>query len=263
MTVGSETVPHGDKVDPNFQYGTSQTYVALVVLVVCFLVTSLSMVLTQRYRHLQMHSVPAPTTTANGNNVHVNGNGRRRRSGDEAERHLLDLTESEESDCVPVRPANYRAVEEHTGEAERHSPIAIEDLLQLGEDEVDEEEGKEEETACCEGEREVMRQERRRELRQQSSTNSSNGGALRRRYRCNTEHREYCTSLLSSYAVPPAREAADEHVTRLAGEYSEEEDDLQVVSHVFLLLFLATSMFIGKGSFTLQYMTLSFIDRDS
>ena len=44
LVVQRETPAHGDKTDPNFQYGTTQAYVALVILVIiycnhsCFLI---------------------------------------------------------------------------------------------------------------------------------------------------------------------------------------------------------------------------------
>ncbi len=90
-----------------------------------------------------------------------------------------------------------------------------------------------------------MRAERRRALLE--SGEGGGGGARRRRYRCNTEHREYCSSLLSSYAVPPAREATGDHVSLLAGicPNDEEEEALQMISHIVLLLLLVTSMFVG------------------
>jgi hypothetical protein len=34
--------------------------------------------------------------------------------------------------------------------------------------------------------------------------------AGRRRYRCDTDHRNYCSSLLERYEVPPAQEAVDD-----------------------------------------------------
>jgi hypothetical protein len=35
--------------------------------------------------------------------------------------------------------------------------------------------------------------------------------AGRRRYRCDTDHRNYCSSLLERYEVPPAQEAIDDN----------------------------------------------------
>ncbi len=107
LTVGSETTPHGDKVDPNFQYGETQAYVALGVLVTCFLATAACMMLTQRWRQDRPVDQPNSGSTTS-----------RRRRRDEAERHLLDATESEESDSQRSQP-NYRTVEEHTGNIER------------------------------------------------------------------------------------------------------------------------------------------------
>ena len=65
----------------------------------------------------------------------------------------------------------------------------------------------------------------------------------RRRYRCNSEHREYCTSLLSSYAAPPATEVTEQQHAQVLG------DEFQVFGHTILLLLLVTSMFVGGCSF--------------
>ena len=116
LSVGQETVPHGGKVDPNFQYGKTQAYVALAVLVICFVVTVLCAVLAQRFRHKMEEYRPHQEQEA-GEQAQSSLTSRRRARGDEAERHLLDLTESEESDNVRSQ-ANYRAVE-HTGHEER------------------------------------------------------------------------------------------------------------------------------------------------
>ena len=45
-----ETNPHGNKADPNFQYGTTSVGVALSVLIVTLLVIIVSLVLTHRAR---------------------------------------------------------------------------------------------------------------------------------------------------------------------------------------------------------------------
>jgi len=50
MTVAIETPPHGQKADPNFQYGTTQTVVALIVLVLSLLTTLICMMMGQRYQ---------------------------------------------------------------------------------------------------------------------------------------------------------------------------------------------------------------------
>ena len=44
----NETDPHGDKKDPNFQYGSTSVAVALSVLLATLLVTIISLVLTHR-----------------------------------------------------------------------------------------------------------------------------------------------------------------------------------------------------------------------
>ncbi len=112
LFVGHETTPHGERVDPNFQYGETQAVVALCVLAICFVFTVVCLVLTQRRRHQsslmqqQQGQQPQPRQQQQPE-----------QHRDEAHRRLLDLTESEESDQSRT-PPNYRAVE-HTGTAER------------------------------------------------------------------------------------------------------------------------------------------------
>ena len=67
----------------------------------------------------------------------------------------------------------------------------------------------------------------------------------RRRYRCNTEHQDYCSSLLSSYAVPPAVEAAHDDAVGHP-HATPDSDESQLTRHGTLLLLLVTSMFVGK-----------------
>jgi len=50
MTVALETPPHGQKADPNFQYGTTQTVVAMIVLLLSLLTTMICMMIGQRYQ---------------------------------------------------------------------------------------------------------------------------------------------------------------------------------------------------------------------
>jgi hypothetical protein len=55
------------------------------------------------------------------------------------------------------------------------------------------------------------------------------------RYRCDSEQRDYNSSLLDSYAVPPANEAIDLQST----------DEFDFFKHTILLVFLSVSMFVG------------------
>jgi len=50
LVVPDETPAHGDKINPNFQYGTTQAVTALVMLLICLLITVWSLVMTQRYK---------------------------------------------------------------------------------------------------------------------------------------------------------------------------------------------------------------------
>ena len=47
----------------------------------------------------------------------------------------------------------------------------------------------------------------------------------RRRYRCDTDHRDYCSSLLERYEVPPAQEAVDDNDD---DERPEEQVQIQI-----------------------------------
>ncbi|XP_065582586.1 lysosomal cholesterol signaling protein-like isoform X2 [Artemia franciscana] len=49
--VGKETDNAGSKDDPNFQYGRTQAIVASTILAICFLITTISLILQQRYGH--------------------------------------------------------------------------------------------------------------------------------------------------------------------------------------------------------------------
>ncbi len=48
----------------------------------------------------------------------------------------------------------------------------------------------------------------------------------RRRYRCDTDHRDYCSSLLERYEVPPAQEAVDDNDD---DERPEEQVQIQIL----------------------------------
>ena len=46
--IKDEVEPHGDKTDPNFQYGMTQAMVSLILLSLSFLTTILSLIIGQR-----------------------------------------------------------------------------------------------------------------------------------------------------------------------------------------------------------------------
>ena len=50
----------------------------------------------------------------------------------------------------------------------------------------------------------------------------------RRRYRCDSDHRNYCSSLLERYQVPPAQEAVDD------GDDEPNHDEVSGVSLVLM-----------------------------
>ncbi len=201
LSVKDEAKPHGEKIDPNFQYGSTQAYVALILLIVCFCISLVMMVLTQRQRH----------RLAKESNGRL-GLSRR----EEAERHLLEESEDDISISYnsTANGANAAIATERT---RRTSPTAIEDLIEIGDSD---------ERRC-----------------HQESCHVTSRNVTSRRYRCDSEHREYCSTLLSSYAAPPATEALNHPV----GEDSNC-DDFQVFGHSVLLLLLIASMFVGKFS---------------
>jgi len=86
------------------------------------------------------------------------------------------------------------------------------------------------------------------------------------RYRCDSEHRKYCSGLIQRYEVPPAEEAlSPESILNT----SEDIDDYQLIRHQLLLLLLSISMFVGAAlciwtlvmdEFTGIYLELVFLD---
>ncbi len=52
----------------------------------------------------------------------------------------------------------------------------------------------------------------------------------RRRYRCDTDHRDYCSSLLERYEVPPAQEAVDDNDDE---ERPEEQVQIRIINIVY------------------------------
>ena len=90
------------------------------------------------------------------------------------------------------------------------------------------------------------------------------GGAGR--YRCDSEHRKYCSGLISRYEVPPAEDVlSPESILNT----SEDQDDQQIVHHQILLLLLCLSMFVGAAlciwtlvmdQFSGIYLELVFLD---
>ena len=79
-----------------------------------------------------------------------------------------------------------------------------------------------------------------------SSGDAAGGGNGRRRYRLDTEHREYCSDLINSYDVPPAEDAMEAQAGDRAGSRLRRDDDeSQTLQHMMLLVLLSISMFIG------------------
>jgi len=164
--IKNEVEPHGDKTDPNFQYGMTQAMVSLILLSWSFLTTILSLIIGQR----SSRRFNEPVSRSN--------------SEDDPSRYLLEDAIVENSEAL---------VEE------------IEDLSGPP-------------SSGC------------------SSTCRARVGAGR--YRCDSEQRDYNSSLLERYAVPPAREAMEPLE-------DEVNDNMDLIKHTILLLCLCCSMFVG------------------
>ena len=87
------------------------------------------------------------------------------------------------------------------------------------------------------------------------------------RYRCNSEHRKYCSGLIRRYEVPPAEDALSPESGLGVGE--EAGADPQLLRHHVLLLLLSVSMFVGAAlciwtlvmdQFSGIYLELVFLD---
>ena len=48
VIVKAEIPPHGDKIDPNFQYGSTQAMLSVVLLTISFFTTIICLILAQR-----------------------------------------------------------------------------------------------------------------------------------------------------------------------------------------------------------------------
>ena len=169
IVVHHETPPHGDKIDPNFQYGSTQAMLSLLLLSVSFVTTILSLILAQRCKRVQEPIARPPS------------------GEDDPSRYLLEDTE----DSI-----------------ERERPESIsEDVEDI------------------------------------SVTNGCSTNCRARRgagrYRCDSEQRDYNSSLLERYAVPLGNEALG-HISPL-----EVQDDFDITKHTVLLLLLCVSMFVG------------------
>ncbi len=215
VIVADETPRHAEKTDPNFQYGLTQAVVALVVLVLSFLVTSISMILTQRYRRRRLNSnrrlpVPIPGTGCREETERLLGPDADADNEDSIQREQETRQLGRNTPSAPVTPS-----EEGT--------VPIEDLIRrrpgpgrpgagVGGD-------------CV-------------------ADNARGGGG--RRYRCDSEHREYCSSLLNCYSVPPGEDAVAAQMNADGCQRRVEEDDQQIFRHMMLLVLLAVSMFIGE-----------------
>jgi len=199
INVAVETPEHGDKTDPNFQYGKTQAVTALVTLIISLAVTLSAMMLGQRYQ--------LPTITRDETRVFP----------------CPDTSDdSEESEGLL------------SGDNTQETSVEIEDLMLGGE-----------------------------------NNNDGSGCVVGRgqgRYRCDSEHRKYCSGLIQRYEVPPAEEAlSPESILNT----SEDIDDYQLIRHQLLLLLLSISMFVGAAlciwtlvmdEFTGIYLELVFLD---
>lgn len=168
VVVHEETPEHGAKVDPNFQYGSTQAVVSLVLLTLSLVTTIITLILGQRSRS-NAATIQRQTST-----------------DDDPSRYLLE--ETEES-LVPD----------------------LEDLT------VPTSTSSENPAGGC------------------SSNCRARVGAGR--YRCDSEQRDYNSSLLERYVVPPVHEAVNLEEPII--------DDFDAVKHTILLLLLTFSMFIG------------------
>ncbi len=110
VVVSRETKTHGGKTDPNFQYGVTQVYVALIVLLTAFLTTVVALIITHRKQ-----------STAALLSQH-------QRNRDDPRRYLLeDETEvDDESDENLISPILEE--DEHDVQVEVEEPVSIEDL---------------------------------------------------------------------------------------------------------------------------------------
>jgi len=89
MVVKDETPTHGDKVDPNFQYGVTQACFSLVLLLLSFFITIISLIVSQRSTR----------------------NIERENSEDDPSRHLLSSQDGANTNGISTTPA-YNRVED-------------------------------------------------------------------------------------------------------------------------------------------------------
>ena len=152
---------HRGKIDPFFQYGQLQAMVSLVLILACLLITVVSLILMMRARHrgqrrLSVSTDPTP------------GGGRSYGSTSDTQRLLSDGDELEEDvlEGAGDRVNGTLAANGSGPEPELAAPpVSIEDLGNASAG-----------NTCSE--------------RQCSNVQRSRNG--RRRYRCDSEHREYC-----------------------------------------------------------------------
>eukprot|EP00092_Neocalanus_flemingeri_P013901 GFUD01014996.1.p1 GENE.GFUD01014996.1~~GFUD01014996.1.p1 ORF type:complete len:836 (-),score=188.93 GFUD01014996.1:75-2582(-) len=64
------------------------------------------------------------------------------------------------------------------------------------------------------------------------------------RYRCDSEHRQYCSGLIRRYEVPPAEDALSPNSVL---NTNPDTEDHQLLRHNLLLLLLCISMFVGAA----------------
>lgn len=205
LVVGKETQAHGDKRDPNFQYGITQAYVALFVLVVSFLVTVISLIMSQRYRkRLPNQNLMSPNAD---NMSRLRDSGASRREG--MRRRLLESPQEQEEDEFGGESS--LPIDEVPTDT---SLVQIEDIANANQSPV------------------VTRRA------SQESVANRLAQCPRGRYRCTSEHREYCSELLDNYDIPPVADALC-----CSNRY---EDEHQILRHSLLLVSLSASMFVGK-----------------
>jgi len=190
LIVVVETERHGAKLDPNFQYGSSQAITALVVVLMSLFITVVSLILLQRSTN--------PS-------------------------HQLLISGSTETDRLLASSSASSTVSDMEDTCPALASRDLEDLI--SED-------------------------------QSPATPCGGGGAEARRYRCDSTHREYCSSLIRRYEVPPAEDALTINGPNSPlngnragfGIHMEDTDDpTELQRHKLLLILLSMSMFVGAA----------------
>jgi len=195
---------HRGKIDPFFQYGQLQAMVSLVLILACLLITVVSLILMMRARHRGHRRLSVSTDP-------TPGGGRSYGSTSDTQRLLSDGDELEED---VLEGAGDRVNGSGPEPELAAPPVSIEDLGNASAG-----------NTCSE--------------RQCSNVQRSRNG--RRRYRCDSEHREYCQALLDRYSIPPATDAVEE----LSEDVEMWRGDRRMTRHLILVIALSVSMFVG------------------